>query len=235
MSALLEVCVDGMESALAAQAGGADRLELCASLSAEGTTPSHGLIAQCQSQLSIPLMVMIRPHDGDFSYSEDDLQVMLRDIRIAKSLGVQGIVTGVLRDGYVDRAACARLREAAAPLEATFHRAFDVVEDPMSSLEEIIDLGFDRILTSGQQATVEEGLDLLRALQRSAGDRITMLAGSGVRPENVSRIVVESGVREVHASASIPVDAPGPSTVTFGANRRITCAETVRAIKQALG
>ena len=205
---LIEVCIDSVESAVTAQAGGAHRVELCDNLLEGGTTPSAGMIAVTRRRLAIGLQVMIRPRGGDFCYSDADFQVMRHDIRVAKSLGADGIVFGILRpDGTVDRARSAALIELARPLNVTFHRAFDVTRDPFAALDDLIALGVDRVLTSGQESSALEGLDLIRELVRVAGGRILVMPGGGVDERNVAKIVDQTGAAEVHVSVRRPVDS----------------------------
>ena len=195
----VEACVDSVESALAAQAGGASRVELCDDLVEGGTTPSAGMIATCRERLRIPLFVIIRPRGGDFHYSEVELEVMRRDIATARELGADGVVLGVLhRDGSIDEERTRALVEEAGPLSVTFHRAFDVCREPFEALEVLVRLGIDRVLTSGQAATAEQGIPVIAGLVRQAAGRIGILAGGGIREGNVQRIVRETGVREVH-------------------------------------
>lgn len=234
MSVLLEVCIDSIASARNAFEGGADRLELCSSLAAGGTTPSESLVRACVEQCDVPAVMMIRPHDGNFVYREPDIEIMLRDIELARNLGVQGVVFGALTDdGQVDQQTCSRLMAAAGPLETTFHRAFDVAIDAEASFQRIQDLGFTRILTSGQQATAIEGAALLRRLNDMANST-SILAGAGVTPSNVCELVKTAGLSEVHASASrscSDAQSNSPGTVTFGGSRRVTDTTTVRDIK----
>ncbi len=204
----IEVCVDSVESALGAQAGGADRVELCDNLMEGGTTPSAGTIAVARRVLQLGLQVMIRPRGGDFCYSDLEFESMEQDIEVAKAHGADGVVFGLLLpDGRVDVERTRRLVERARPLSVTFHRAFDVARDPFEALEALIQIGVDRILTTGQEPTVLEGLDLITELVRVAGGRLTILAGAG--SERVMRkVVAQSGVREVHIVAPRPVDSP---------------------------
>lgn len=233
---LVEICIDSVQSAIAAQHGGADRLEVCGPLATGGTTPSHGLVRACREQTWLPVMMMIRPHDGGFVYDEDDVKTMLHDIEVAKKLEVQGVVFGALTpDLAIDVLTTARLIEAAKPLQITFHRAFDVSADPMRYVHELINLGVDRILTSGQAATAPEGAALLRTLVEEAAGRLTILAGSGVTAANAASLVSSTGVREIHASASKPQQVTvSNGDVTFGKNRRQTDAKLVRDLVQAV-
>ncbi|MCW5850321.1 MAG: copper homeostasis protein CutC [Anaerolineae bacterium] len=204
----IEVCVDSVESALGAQAGGADRVELCDNLMEGGTTPSAGTIAVARRVLQLGLQVMIRPRGGDFCYSDLEFESMQHDIEVAKSHGADGVVFGLLLpDGRVDVERTRRLVEQARPLSVTFHRAFDVARDPFEALEALIQMGVDRILTTGQEPTVLEGLDLITELVRVAGDRVIILAGAGSK-RVMQKVVAQSGVREIHIVAPRAVDSP---------------------------
>ena len=200
---LFEVCANSVESCVAAQAGGANRVELCAGIPEGGTTPSYGDIALARELLSSTrLHVIIRPRGGDFLYSPLEQRIMLKDIEIAKKLGADGVVFGCLTpEGDIDLPLMERLMEASEGMSVTFHRAFDVCRNPLKALEDIIALGCDRILTSGQQPTAEQGIPLLKELQEKAGERIILLAGCGVKEENIARIARETGIREFHFSA----------------------------------
>ena len=235
LSILLEVCVDSFASAVAAKAGGADRLEVCSALAAGGTTPSLGFVQQCVAELEMPVMMIIRPHDGGFVYDREHTETMLRDIHLAKSLGIKGVVFGALTHKQtIDRETCQRLIEAAGSLETTFHRAFDIVPDPVTSLLELESLGFNRVLTSGQQETAIAGAHLIRRLVDEA-TVLKIVAGAGVNPRNACHLIEQTGVQEVHASASVAaMDDQSSEAVSFGAQRRLTCADQVRAIKDAI-
>lgn len=205
---LLEICIDSVEGAMVAQAGGAQRVELCDNLLEGGTTPSAGMIALVRQQISIGLHVIIRPRGGDFCYSDLELAVMDYDIAQAKQLGANGVVIGLLKpDGTVDKARTAALIARARPLSVTFHRAFDMAADPMQALEDLIDLGVDRLLTSGQESSAWEGVDLITTLVQQAGDRMIIMAGGGVTERNLPKIVQQSGVYEVHLAAHGPVES----------------------------
>ena len=235
MNVKLEICIDSLASARAARNGGADRLEVCSALAIGGTTPSTSLVEQCVNEVGIPTMMMIRPHDGGFVYSDDDLCVMIGSIGVAKSIGVQGIVFGALTaDRRIDIDACKRLLEQAEGLETTFHRAIDVASEPLAALAEIEQLGFDRVLTSGQAATAIEGADLIcQMVQQSS--TIKILAGSGVNASNVLDLIKQTDIREVHASASVAtVDTSSKGGVSFGENHRVTSEEKVQQIKAKL-
>lgn len=196
-----EVCLEGVDGVVAAHAGGADRVELCAALVEGGITPSFATIAD-SVRIDIPVMVMIRPRGGDFDYGERELKVMEDDIRACRDLGVAGVVFGVLdRDGSIAVSAVRRLISAAGPLAVTFHRAFDVCRDPMGAMEVLHDLGVRRILTSGQQAGVPEGLALIRRLIESAPAELTIMPGCGITPGNLRKILQDTGAVEFHATA----------------------------------
>ncbi len=199
---LFEACCDSISCARAAQEMGAGRIELCGA-GTGGTTPSLGVIARCRDEIYVPLHVMIRPHDGGFVYSADDLEVMKNDIVAARALGVDGVVLGVLHsDDTVDVERTAELIALARPMKVTFHRAFDCTPDAGAALDALLMLGVDYVLTSGQADTALDGAAQLQALQLQAGDRLTILAGGGVRGHNVRDVVARSGVREVHANGT---------------------------------
>lgn len=236
MAILLEICVDSIDSALAAKEGGADRLEVCSALAAGGTTPSFGFTEQCVADVGLPVMMMIRPHDGGFVYDDNAMETMLTDIEVAKSLGVQGIVFGCLNDDLsINVQQCRELIDAADDIETTFHRAFDLVVDPLAALDQLIELGVTRLLTSGQAASAESGLGLITQLVQRADARIQILPGAGIHNENAANIVSSSGVTEIHASASVPRnDAQTQGDICFGAACRVTSADRVIALKSAI-
>lgn len=203
-----EICANSVESAVAAQQGGAHRVELCAGIPEGGTTPSYGEIVTARELLDIRLHVIIRPRGGDFLYSPVELKTMLRDVEMARKAGADGVVFGCLTpDGDVDMEAMRPLMKAAEGMSVTFHRAFDVCRNPEMALEQIIELGCDRILTSGQKATAEAGADLLARLNQLAGDRIILLAGCGVNERNIAALAAQTGIHEFHFSARKPVDS----------------------------
>jgi copper homeostasis protein len=205
---LLEACVDSVEAALAAEAGGAGRVELCADLLEGGITPSGGTIQVACERLQIPVNVIIRPRGGDFCYSEVEYAVMQHNIALSKAVGANGVVIGILNpDGTVDSERTAVLIELARPLSVTFHRAFDVTRDPFEALETLIELGVDRVLTSGQEPSVLEGLDLIVDLVQAARQRIIVMPGAGITERNIKKIVAASGVREVHVYAPASVES----------------------------
>ena len=231
----LEVCIDRIESALAAVSGGADRLEVCSALGLDGLTPSHGLVEQCVELGLVEVMMMIRPHAGGFCYHAQEIDTMLRDVGVAKQLGVTGVVFGGLRgDGRIDRELCLRLIEAARPLSVTFHRAFDLTPDPLEALDSLLELGVDRVLTSGQAASAMDGMKLIQALVHRAGTALSVVAGGGIRAQDVATLVRATGVREIHASASEVVTENDLRAVRIVRTTRITRQELVRAMVHAL-
>jgi copper homeostasis protein len=199
---LLEIAANSAASALAAQDGGADRVELCASLGEGGLTPSYATITIARERLLIPLYVLIRPRAGDFLYNDLELETMRRDVEACARLGCDGVVIGALdADGNVALNACRDLIYAARGLGVTFHRAFDLARDPYRALEEIVALGCERVLTSGQRASAIEGAALIRDLVAAAGERITVMPGAGVDADNIAKLRTATGAHEFHASA----------------------------------
>ena len=198
----LEVIGFDLASCLIAETHGANRIELCANPHEGGTTPSYGMIRVARQNTSIQLFPIIRPRGGDFLFSELEFQSMIADIQQCEQLGCDGVVTGMLtEDGFVDVDRCAELIQHAGAMQVTFHRAFDRVKDPMQSLEEIIDLGCMRILTSGLRPDIDLGREMLRTLVDAAGDRITIMPGSGVRSNNVLELARFTGATAFHSSA----------------------------------
>lgn len=196
---ITEICVDSVESAIEAQKGGADRVELCDNLMEGGTTPSAGAIEIARRFLDIKLHVIIRPRGGDFLYSDVEFEIMKRDIEVAKDLGADGIVIGILdENGGIDKPRTAELIKLARPLPITFHRAFDVTRNAFQALEDLISLGVDRVLTSGQEATAMEGLEMITELVRRAENRIEIMACGNLNERNIGNFIKKSGVREVH-------------------------------------
>lgn len=200
--AILEICAGSVESAIAARDGGAKRIELCAALEIGGVTPSAGLIAEARKVEGLTLNVIIRPRGGDFLYNSYEAAAMEQDIRNCKLLGCDGVVIGALTpDGEIDTTLCQRLIDAADGMSVTFHRAFDMCRDPRKALEELIAMGCDRVLTSGQAATAEAGIPLLKELVEQADSRIIIMPGCGVSSSNAARILQATGATEIHASA----------------------------------
>lgn len=200
----LEVCANSAVSAMAAQQGGAIRVELCDNLSQGGTTPSHGNITVARTQLHIKLYTLIRPRAGDFLYSDREFDIMLSDVRHSIERGCDGIVTGILnKDGSIDTVRSAQLANMARQhgLGSTFHRAFDFCRDQDTALEEIIDMGFERILTSGGKSTAMEGASVIKHLIDKAKGRIVIMPGGGINESNVANLIRYTGVTEIHSSA----------------------------------
>ena len=199
---ILEIAANSVASALAAQEGGAGRVELCTALELGGLTPSHAQIALARERLRIPLVVLIRPRAGDFLYSELECETMQRDIETCAALGCDGVVLGVLdAEGRVDTARCRPLIAAAGKLGVTFHRAFDLSRDPAQALEDIVALGCERILTSGTQASAVDGAALIRDLVTQAAGRLAVMPGAGVTAQNIAALAAATGAHEFHASA----------------------------------
>lgn len=242
---IVEICVDSVESAIAAERGGADRVELCDNLLEGGTTPSAGSIETARKRLSIGLHVIVRPRGGDFLYSEIEFETMERDIAVAKSLGADGVVIGILdAGGNVDKPRTARLIAAARPMSVTFHRAFDVARDPFAALEDLVELGVDRVLTSGQEPTAIEGAETIAELVERAAGRIIVMGCGNLNERNIDRFVSRTGVPEVHFTAFQTVGSPmrhrNPRVFMGGTlrppeyERSTTAAEKVRAIIDGL-
>jgi copper homeostasis protein len=239
---ILEVCVDTPAGLAAAIEGGADRIELCSALALQGLTPAPGLMA-IAAEAAIPIYPMIRPRNGDFVYDAGDLDAILRDIDATRDAGLAGVVIGAnLSSGELDVDALSMLVAHAEGLGVTLHRAFDLTPDPFAALETAIDLGFERILTSGCALTAMAGAETIAALVTQADGRIAILAGGGVNPSNVAQLVARTGVREVHGSCSGPaVDGLGQGhedrAYKLGfvqEGLRDTHRETVEAVVRAL-
>jgi copper homeostasis protein len=199
---LLEICCGSLDDALEAASGGADRAELCSSLFLGGLTPSFGALVEARTRLRIPIICMVRPRGGGFCYTEAEMAAMERDAEMAVAQGADGVVFGILTDdGRVDIARSTRIRNVIGGREAVFHRAFDVTPDPFKALDELVDLGITRVLTSGQRDTVFEGLDLIKRLVEYAGDRIQILPGGGIKPYQVDEVIARTGCRQIHVAA----------------------------------
>ncbi len=243
---LVEACVDAIDAAMEAEWGGADRIELCGELLQGGVTPSHGLIEAVWDQVSVPLFVLIRPRAGDFLYTSDELDVMERDIRVARALHVDGIVAGALTtEGDIDVAAMRCILDAARPMSVTFHRAFDFARDQDAALDALLELEVDRVLTSGGAPTALQGVENLARLNLRAGSELTVMAGGSITSVNVGEVVRRSGVREVHLRGAERVqsamrhrrrDSLLARRPPLGDDERIVTRQTlVRDVLDALG
>jgi len=198
----LEICCYSFESAVNAQLANADRIELCENIHEGGTTPSYGMISLVRKKLYIDINVIIRPRGGDFFYTDEEFSVMKEDIINAKKSGVNGIVTGILtKNGNIHKVRTKTLVELAYPLPVTFHRAFDMTADPFASLEDIIETGAKRLLTSGLQQTAYEGINMIKQLKQKANGRIIIMPGSGINSENIKEIAEITDASEFHSSA----------------------------------
>lgn len=240
----LEVCVDSAEGAHAAEFGGADRVELCCAPSEGGLTPSLGALECARARVRLGLVVLVRPRPGDFSYSALELEAMKRDVRAAREAGADGVAIGCLSpDGRVDRERTGELAELARPLSVTFHRAFDMSRDPLEALSDLMELGIERVLSSGGEASALAGIDLLARLVREAAGRIAVVPAGGVAPENAARVLRESGARELHFTAAAsepsamlhrnPRSRMGSGRTTGEYELRRTQSERVRRIREA--
>ena len=199
MKYIKEACIENFREAMAAQAAGANRIELCENLSGGGTTPSYGTIKKCMENLNIPVFVMIRPRTGDFVYSEEEISIMKEDIRICKQLGVPGVVFGLLtKEGKIDEANTLKLVELARPMRITFHKAFDELDDLNEALETLIRIGVDRILTSGTRETALEGAVVLNPLIESAKNRIIIVAAGRITKDNLPDLSKMISTSEFH-------------------------------------
>ncbi|WP_018612028.1 copper homeostasis protein CutC [Segetibacter koreensis] len=201
MNYILEIAVNDYLSAASAIKGGADRIELCSALSEGGVTTSHGVIKKCQEDFTIPISPIIRPRAGDFLYSEEEFDIIQKDVLFCRQAGCAGIVTGfLLPDGNIDIERTSIITTIAYPMEVTFHRAFDRCRNPFSAMEDIISAGCNRILTSAQKTKAPEGTELIKQLIEAAKGRIIIMPGSGVRKENIRDLAEKTGATEFHSS-----------------------------------
>ena len=218
--ALLEVCCGSLDDAIEAERGGAERVELCSCLFLGGLTPSIGSVIEAKRRLKIPIIAMVRPRGGGFCYTEAEFAAMQHDARAMLDAGAAGIVFGILNpDGTIDISRNRALREIAGQRQSVFHRAIDVTPDPFRALEQLIELGFTRVLTSGQEDSVPEGLDLIRQLVERAGSRIEIMPGGGIKPYVIPEILSVTGCKQIHVAAWKPQHDPsceGRTQVTFG-------------------
>ena len=241
MSFVIEIATSDFLTTKSAVEGGADRIELCANLAEGGTTPSYAHIKKCRETFDIALFPIIRPRGGDFLYTKDEFEIMKNDIKLCNELGCEGIVIGLLNmDGTIDMTRTSELIDLAYPMDITFHRAFDRCRDPFIALEELIEIGCQRILTSGQKPTVSEGVDLIAELNRKADDRIIIMPGSGVRKDNIKMLAEKTGCIEFHSSlrgkAKSPMQFAHPAFANSEesySNNEISPDE-VRALRNAL-
>jgi copper homeostasis protein len=242
---LVEICVASVDDALAAVDGGADRLELNCALALGGLTPSAGLFAEVRQRVSVPVIVMVRPRPGGFAHSDADMEVMLRDARSFVAAGADGLAFGVLRrDGTVDVERCRELRAVCGDREAVFHRAFDVTPDPFQALETLIDLGFTRVMTSGQAESALAGAYLIAELQQRSAGRIEILPAGGINSRTVAELVRRTGCDQVHASVRTTSSEPSVAArphVRFGSRQtppddciEHTDVQAVKALRSAV-
>jgi copper homeostasis protein len=224
---LLEITVENIDSALAAERAGADRIELCAELNHGGTTPSHEAMRKVHEDLDIPVFPIIRPRKGDFVYNDAEFAAMQRDIAFARDLGMEGVVLGILHpDNSIDVERTRELIELAQPLEVTFHRAFDYVNDLMRSLEEVIAIGAKRVLTAGGAKSVPEGVTTVAKLVKSAGNRIIVLPGAGLHAGNITKMATEIGAWEYHSGLG--------GILPYGSSDLTRFESEIHAMKRAL-
>lgn len=222
----IEICAFSLDACLNAQAGGADRIELCSNPVEGGTTPSHGLARIARERVSLDIFPIIRPRAGNYCYSDAEFDVLLAEIAHFKELGCNGVSVGIQKlDGTIDLERMKRAREAARPMGFTCNRAFDLAPDPRAALEALVRAGCDRVLTSGQASYAHEAAGLLGELVRQAGDRIIVMPGSGVRPENLAQLIRETGAREFHSAARRYV----PNAMTFQNPRLLDLGQEVHA------
>ncbi len=216
---ILEICAATIQSAINAETAGAHRVELCSELAVGGITPSFGMIQEGLKIVSIPVFILIRPRSGNFTYSEDEFEIIKADILQCRQMGCAGIVSGVLNvDNSIDVIRTKELVELSKPLPFTFHRAFDWVPNPTEALETLIDIGIQRVLTSGQSSTAEKGIELLTQLHQQANNRIQILPGGGINENNV-KLFKDKGFTEIHASATTLVQETAVPIVTMNSTK----------------
>ncbi|MCP4321612.1 MAG: copper homeostasis protein CutC [Psychromonas sp.] len=236
----VEVCIDNIESLYAAQRAGAGRIELCSSLTLGGLTPSSGLITQVVKHAAIPVYTMIRPRDGDFLYSSDEVEIMLCEIHHARSLGVQGVVLGLLnQQAEIDKDILKSLMQESRGLGVTFHRAIDCCVDAELAVETVISAGCERILTSGSAKSAELGCESIKRMVKQADGRLSIMAGAGINANNVATIVKATGIQEVHLSGKTVRSSYMQKLINCGylpefMIMNVTSSEKVDGVKQAL-
>lgn len=235
MSVLLEIAANSFRSCMRAQEGGADRIELFENLEEGGCTPSYGMMTLVKEKIHLPVYVMIRPRGGDFIYSDDEFEIMHRDIAMCKQLGFPGVVFGILdASGDVDTARCKDLLSACGDMKVTFHRAFDRSKDLHESARRLIALGFERVLTSGGETNVEKGKDTIRKLQQEYGKDIVIMPGCGVTAANARAIADHCRVQEIHATAKAKMPGMSGSRPHFADEWYESNLQEIRAIKRSL-
>lgn len=201
MNYIIEIATTDFTTTKSAVEGGADRIELCAALTEGGTTASYGTIKKCREAFNVQLFPIIRTRSGDFLYTDEEFEIMMNEVKLCKDLGCDGVVIGLLdKNGGIDAKRTSKLIELAYPLDVTFHRAFDRCKDPFEAMEQLIGIGCQRILTSGQQPAAPEGIDLIKQLIKTADERIIIMPGSGVRKENIRELAEKTGAKEFHSS-----------------------------------
>jgi len=201
LSYIIEIATTDFSTTKSAVEGGADRIELCAALSEGGTTASYGTIKKCRDSFDVQLFPIIRTRGGDFFYTDEEFEIMMSDVKLCKDLQCDGIVIGLLKkNGQIDLKRTIELVEAAYPLEVTFHRAFDRCKEPFEAMEQLIEIGCQRILTSGQKPAAPDGIDLIKHLISAADERIIIMPGSGVRKDNIKELATKTGANEFHSS-----------------------------------
>lgn len=201
MNFVIEIATTDFTTTKSAAEGGADRIELCAALTEGGITASYGMIKRCREAFNVQLFPIVRTRSGDFLYTNEEFEIMMNDVKLCKDMGCDGVVVGLLnKSGEIDIKRTSKLIELAYPLEVTFHRAFDRCKDPFAAMEQLIEMGCQRILTSGQQPTAPQGMDLIAQLVKTADERIIIMPGSGVRKENIKELAEKTGAKEFHSS-----------------------------------
>ncbi len=221
---IIEACVESVESALIAQRAGAGRIELCSNLSIGGTTPSFGAIKLALKSISIPINVLIRPRGGDFFYNDSEFETMVHDVIQCKKMGVHGVVLGILDSkSVIDIERNKEIIKKARPLSVTFHRAYDVTPDPMEALDSLLELQVDRLLTSGQKSSAYKGIGLIKKLALAAQKKIIIMPGGGVTEKNINKIISETGVTEIHASAKVAAKVKQFKSDTINSNVMPAC------------
>lgn len=241
MKYIIEVATSDFATTASAVEGGADRIELCGNLAEGGTTPSYGTLKKCREAFSVLLYPIIRPRGGDFLYTSEEFEIMLHDVKICKEFGYDGVVIGMLNaDGSIALEPCKKLVEAAYPLGVTFHRAFDRCRNPFEALEQIIEIGCERILTSGQRANATDGIQMITDLNKAANGRIIIMPGSGVRAENIKLLANRTGCTEFHSSlrakraTGMQYFNPGFSATSESYMNNSINPEEVRALRSSL-